>query len=931
MKRLIPCFLVFFFAAFASAQGWRQTFDGLLNPAAVCHTPDGGTALLANSVPGGPMGRQIVLSKTDQDGRIQWQQSFGAAGDDEGRSMVLTGDGRIAVAGKRADLANSGDAFLAVFDLSGQKIWERVYNFGVLDDAKCVRQMPDGGFVLAIEADNQLRLLRTDENGAELWTKNYPQTNGLFVKHLEIRADEGWVLTLLRNSLPVGVPAAVVLQIGPTGELEFENTLSHFSNYVTTDQVRCKPVNNGRFWLMHRDSVYLLNADTLVLNRQRISTANDLYLTDLVATADGGFVALGTQYTFGGNPFSRMYLARFGADGVEKWTRFFDAPSILHSTWAAVQMPDEGFLLSGNYARNGQYFSYLLRTDSSGQAFTNRLAGKVFWDKNEDCDGGDTEPNLKGWLLRITRPNGDLHYVATNQDGRYAVDAGSGEHLVSVLMPNGLWSAVCAQDETVYFDASFETDTLDFPLKSTASCPLPRVDAGVDYWLHCTDNQFIVRYANAGTAPATDAAVTLTLDTLLTLNDASIPAIQTGLHTWRFELGALPPLFDSSFQVVIRTDCDATALDRTLCIQANIEPDEPCLAPLDGPLLLAEGRCEGDSVRFYLYNIGLPMTESQPYIVVEDNIMFLQNQELQLPAGGEKVLSFPANGSTWRVEVLQHPDTEDWQSDARVAAVVEGCSAGGGFSTGFVQQFSLYDGGYFTENECRTVVSNVQGLEKAAYPQGWNAEHLIAPNTDLEYALHFQNRTGDTIHTLSFRDTLDHFTLHPATILPGPASLPYQFDLSGAGVASFRFMGALPDSGRVWVKFRVAQQTDLPYGTLIYNKAWAYPDFSAPLVTNETFHTVGAPLLSVNNTGKTSESAAFRVWPVPSAEGLHLEMREQGTYRCRIADLAGRLLLEQTFSGKHIYLERDRLPPGGCFISLFSGQRLIGQTVALIF
>jgi hypothetical protein len=456
------------------------------------------------------------------------------------------------------------------------------------------------------------------------------------------------------------------------------------------------------------------------------------------------------------------------------------------------------------------------------------------------------------------------------------------------------------------------------------------VDAGVDYWLHCAENSLAVRYANTGTTIAANAAVTLKLDTLLVLTDASIPFEQSGLHEWRFELGDLPPLFDSSFTATVRTDCDAMVVDRTLCVEAHIEPDESCLAPLDGPLLLAEGRCEGDSVRFYLYNIGLPMTESQPYIVVEDNIMFLQNQEIQLGAGEERVLSFPANGSTWRIEVLQHPGTEDWQSDARVAAVVEGCSAGGGFSTGFVGQFSLYDGGYFFENECRTVVSGTQGIEKAAYPLGWNEEHLIGPNTDLEYALHFQNLSGDTIRTLSFRDSLDTFVLDPASILPGPASHPYWFDLNGAGVATFRFLGALPDSGRAWVKFRVAQQADLPNGTLIFNQAWAYPDFSAPIVTNQTFHTIGTPLLATKDARPKNGGPALEIWPVPSAGGLHLNMRAPGEYRCRITDLAGRPILEQAFSGNMIYVEKERLPPGACIVSVYAKNRLAGRAIALI-
>ncbi|MBC7775798.1 MAG: hypothetical protein H7246_10230 [Phycisphaerae bacterium] len=919
-------FLLLLFATLGIAQGWRQTFDELLNPAAVRQTPDGGAVLLANSIPGGPQGRQIVLSKTDQDGRLQWQKAFGATGDDEGRSLILTAGGNIAVAGKISFVANNGDALLALFNLNGQKLWERNYNFGVLDDAKCVRQMPDGGFALAVEADNQLRLLRTDANGMELWSKPFPQTVGLIVKHLELRSDGGFVVTLLRNNLPIGAPAAVVAQISAAGDLEFQTTLPHFSNFVTTDQVRCKPASDSTFWLMHRDSVYLLDRDTTVLKQWRLAAPFDLYLTDLIPSDDGGFFAFGTNYSFNGTAFSRSYFARFQADGVELWQRYFDAPNFLHSSWAAERARDGGFFLTGNYAKNGGHFTYLLRTDSLGQAFTNEITGHVFWDLNNNCIASPNEFSLAGWLLKIERPNGDLHYATTDSTGHYHVEAGIGQHKISVLLPNGLWAAVCTQDVTLMFDAPFQSDTVDFQIKNTAFCPLPRVDAGIDYWLHCAENTFVLRYSNAGTATAENAAVTLTLDSLLTLTGASQAFSQVGPHSWRFPLGDLPPLADNRFLVNILADCSVETLDRTLCVEAEIEPDEPCLSPLSGPLLVAEGRCEGDSVRFRVRNIGLPMTESQSYIVVEDDLMFLPGLgTLQLASGEELVLSFPANGSTWRFEVLQGPGAPEWQSDPHVAAVVEGCSATGSFSTGYVNQFSLYDGGYFSETECRPVVANTQGEEKTAYPAGWNAEHLIQANTDLEYELHYQNNSGDSVLVLTLRDTLDHALLDPSSVQPGPASHAYQFDLTGQGVVTFRFMGAaLADSARAWVKFRVSQRPDLSPGTVIYNRAWAFPDFDAPIPTNETFHTLGSPLLSGESNSPKPPKPSFQVWPVPTSAGLNIALREDGAYVCQLTDLTGRLVLEKIFSGKMLVLSDQELPPGVFAATVFKGGQRVG-------
>lgn len=925
MKRFIP-YLFLLLAFPAAAQGWRQTFSGLLNPAGMCQTPDGGAVLLANSIPGGPQGRQVVLSKTDQDGRVQWQKSIGAAGDDEGRSLILSATGELILAGKMAFMANNGDAFLAKYDLSGQKIWERVYNFGVLDDAKCVRQMPDGGFILALEADNQLRLLRTDAAGIELWSKAFPTTSGLSVKHLEVRADGGWVVAFLRNNLPIGAPAAVVLQINAAGDAEFQTTLPHFSSYITTDQVRCMPASDSTFWLMHRDSMYLLDRDTTVLRRWEVATAPDFYLTDIVPVNDGGVIALGTNYSFSGQAFSRSVLIRFQADGTELWRRIYEAPSSLHSSWSLFPNTDGGFLLSGNYAKGSNYFSYLVRTDSLGQAFANQISGRVFYDVNADCTYQTGESPLKSWVLKLVRPNGDIHYGNTDPQGKYQLEAGLGEHILSVLLPNGLWQAVCEQDVPLIFSAPFQSDTVDFAINNVVFCPLPQVDAGVDYWIACQENTFWIQYSNAGTDVVENAMVTLTLDTLLSISGASIPFTQTGPHSWQFPVGDLPALSDSGFQAQVMVDCAADVLDRTLCVQAEVTPADPCLAPVTVPLLVIDGRCEGDSVRFHVFNIGAPMTESQPYIVVEDNIIFLQSSgDFLLDSGEEWVYSVPANGSTWHMEILQDSDIPDWLGDQQVSAVVEGCSNSGGFSTGWVNQFSQHDGGYFTETECRPVVSGPQGLQKAAFPAGWTNDHLIPANTDLEYSLHFQNLSGQTVQTLTLRDTLEK-QLDPGTVLAGPASHPYQLELMGEGVLNIRFADLdLADSARVWVKFRVSQDLDLPPGAVIFNQAWAYADFLAPKLTNQTYHTIAHPIFTETEEPSGVSAAKLQLYPNPTSAGMTIALSERAMYQCRIMDATGKTILNQSFLDYQLHLPAQALPKGIFMVTIHNAQgKLIG-------
>lgn len=910
-------------AAPVCAQGWRHTFADLSQPYAVQPTPDGGLAFVATMQNAG-INRDLVVVKTDAAGREQWAKNFGGPGDDEGRSLALTLDGQaLVVTGRKSFAPNNGDVWLAKLGLDGALLWERTFNFGVLDDPCCLRPTPDGGYLVALEADDQLRLLKTDADGLETWSLAYPQTLGHTVEHLEITPDGGFLLTLLWSNPPIAAPIAVVLKTDAAGTLVFENAFQHFTTYGTTEIARAKPLGAEQYLLAHRDSIYRLDAAGQFLDGWRIAAANNFYATDFVPAADGGCWVLGTDYSYN-PPSSRLVLERLAADGTPVWTRNLLIPNYAHSTWAAAQHPDGGFSLTGNFIHDGDYFSYLLRTDSLGQIFSNKIAGEVYWDKNQNCAPAPGEPPLAGRVVRIAHPNGELSFASTDSLGHYEAPAGLGAHTVSVVPANALWAADCAQGETVSFDTTFVTAEVPFPLRHTADCPLTWVDAGVANWLPCMENTVVVRYANQGTSLAAAAEVSLVLDSLLTVAGASIPFEQTGPFAWRFPLGDLAALQNGTFTVQVVPACDGLTIGQTKCLTVHITPDAPCLAPLDGPLIAVEGRCDADSVRFRVLNKGAGMNSPLEFIVIEGDIMFLQGQ-FQLGPGGETIRSFPANGSTWRLEARQAPGTPDWQSDALVAAAVEGCTTSGAFSMGFVNQYSLFDGGNFSETECREVVGAPGGLAKIAYPGGYDTQHFIAANTDLEYALHFQNTGADTARFAVLRDTLDAALLNASSVQPGPASHLYTMIISDLGVLSFYFDSLLlPPGGTGWVKFRVAQQADLPNGTIIYNCAAAIFDYGAPAWTNETFHTIAAPLVSVFNAADGPKAPpGLKVWPVPAAGVVWLEMRQAGRYRATLHEENGRVVLIKNFTGQQCQLPLDGLPPGVFVLSVWSDS---GQT-----
>jgi hypothetical protein len=122
----------------------------------------------------------------------------------------------------------------------------------------------------------------------------------------------------------------------------------------------------------------------------------------------------------------------------------------------------------------------------------------------------------------------------------------------------------------------------------------------------------------------------------------------------------------------------------------------------------------------------------------------------------------------------------------------------------------------------------------------------------------------------------------------------------------------------------VRQQPDLALGTVIRNQAWAYADFDAPMLTNETFHTIDTPFLVRVATPHRRTDSVLLAWPLPTTGAVTLELRDAGDYWCQITDLRGRMVLEQKFSGNRFVISDAALPSGVFFATVFQNGRRVG-------
>lgn len=515
--------------------------------------------------------------------------------------------------------------------------------------------------------------------------------------------------------------------------------------------------------------------------------------------------------------------------------------------WDMQPAPDgNGFLLAGqtaSFGASGDIQAWLLRTDSTGTVWSNQLVGHVKRDVIENCVIDPTEPALPGWFVAASGATGTL-YTLTDSLGAYSMGLDTGSWFVSVLPPSGYWSAC---EDSIQVDILQLGDTLavDLQVQTVYDCPLLDVDLTTPYLRRCFENTYTVRYYNYGTSTAPDAVITIELDPYLTATGSTLPYTQSG-DTLIFSVGVVKALSGGTFQFSALLDCDSTVLGQTHCTEAHIYPDSLCFdfnPEWDGAHLEVDGYCMGDSVRITITNTGLGMQGSVNYIITEDQIIFKLSM-LQLDAGQDTSFVIYPGGSTVTIMVQQ---TSGHPGNSQPILVIEGCG-GFPFSTGYALQFPQNDGDFSTDIECRQNIGSFDPNDKIGLPEGVGGQHVISPETTIEYLIRFQNTGTDTAFRVAIIDTLPA-TLEVASFREGASSHPYQLGISETGILQFLFDPiALPDSGANWtnsqgfVKFKIAPKKGLALGTAIQNRASIYFDQNTPVHTAQTLHTLGNPI-----------------------------------------------------------------------------------------
>ncbi len=168
----------------------------------------------------------MYLVKFNEDGDTIWTKQYDAHGStDQGYCISQSSDEGFIIAGFATEYGYGDQVYLVKTDANGDLMWDTTYGGTHQDYARAVQQTPDGGYIIAGYSysfgggDADIWLLRTDSSGDTLWTRTYGSPNGdEHAFDILLAPDSGYIIVGTTESFGSGPYDVYVLRTEADGD-----------------------------------------------------------------------------------------------------------------------------------------------------------------------------------------------------------------------------------------------------------------------------------------------------------------------------------------------------------------------------------------------------------------------------------------------------------------------------------------------------------------------------------------------------------------------------------------------------------------------------------------------------------------------------------------------------------------------------------------
>ncbi len=315
------------------------------------------------------------ILKTDSTGNAKWQRTFGGINIDQARCIRQTNDTGYVIAGFTNSLGYGGyDMYVVKTNKSGDTTWTKTFGGSNWDFAYSIAVTNDGGYAIAGgtysygKGNEDMYLVKLNANGDTVWTKTYGGINDDEARSVKQTSDGGYILTGFTKSLGDIDGDSYTIRTDPNGDTLWTYKYSGAQEDCSYDIIentlgQFKTVGNTEVIGNTEGFSVRISATGNFLSYDYYGGADEDGLNGVAQAPGFGFAVLGYTYSFG------------FAGGTNDFVLYV-LPAGISSNFGGIKMEvgysiantlDGGYIMCGT---SNSYSSldhiYLIKTDSSG-------------------------------------------------------------------------------------------------------------------------------------------------------------------------------------------------------------------------------------------------------------------------------------------------------------------------------------------------------------------------------------------------------------------------------------------------------------------------------------------------------------------------------------------------------------------------------------
>ncbi|NLF88671.1 hypothetical protein GX563_07600 [Candidatus Bathyarchaeota archaeon] len=208
---------------------WNITIGGPNDDAAasVIQSSDGGFAATGYTKSFGSGGSDMYLVKVNAQGTLQWNKTYGGAGDDAANCLIQTYDGGYLLVGYTNSNVNTQTAWVVKTDSSGELQWEKTFA-GTAANSVVAKS---DGYTFAVEYSDSFGLTTMDSSGNIGMTRTYPAPGAVASTQSVAAVDDGYAIAGWTGQNASGTNDTWLLKVSSSGELRWSRLFSGVGAY----------------------------------------------------------------------------------------------------------------------------------------------------------------------------------------------------------------------------------------------------------------------------------------------------------------------------------------------------------------------------------------------------------------------------------------------------------------------------------------------------------------------------------------------------------------------------------------------------------------------------------------------------------------------------------------------------------------------------